>query len=458
MGNFFGKIMVIDNNGHFVDGIKEKTKLLDEYPCLIFKVYQDALHILKQPKHNVRVIFFGTGVGQSRGVDELKEIRTAIPNIPVYLVSHAPEKEPKGFLDTVTDFTKIIKSPIDFYSFTQEVDELFTSKETWTGVTATSDEKNVELTLKDEGFISTPLSDFVLTPKSFFNVYIKLGPSKFIKLVNSGDPLNDEIIQNYASKGITHLYIPIEEHKKYIRLCEEVTLKTIRNEAISSDKKMTSVLNLGANIAQNLLKTGISQEKLDQANNFLNQSVSLIKNMRMKNESLKRFIDTIEMKEHTATVSFLAGMIANEVGIESVKSVKLVGIAALLHDIGLYDLDPDFKEENYDPNNEDQRRIYDQHQKHGGEILRKAGGFEETIYLAVESHHMRRRGSDQSIRTNNINVLTEIIGAADELHNVVISKHLDDKKLHYFTLTNLKNFSPQVEKAVLKILNKKKAA
>jgi HD-GYP domain-containing protein (c-di-GMP phosphodiesterase class II) len=151
-------------------------------------------------------------------------------------------------------------------------------------------------------------------------------------------------------------------------------------------------------------------------------------------------------------------MIANEVGIESIKSVKLVGISALLHDIGLYDLDPDFKEETYDPNNEDQRRIYDQHQKHGGELLRKAGGFEETIYLAVESHHMRRRGSDQSLRTNNINVLTEIIGAADELHNVVISKHLDDKKLHYFTLTNLKNFSPQVEKAVLKLLNKKKAA
>jgi putative nucleotidyltransferase with HDIG domain len=338
------------------------------------------------------------------------------------------------------------------------VDELFTSKETWTGVNATSDEKNVELTLKDEGFISTPLGDFVLTPKSFFNVYIKLGPSKFIKLVNSGDPLNDDIIQNYAKKGIAHLYIPIDEHKKYIRLCEEMSLKTVRNEAISSEKKMTSVLNLGANIAQSLLKTGISQEKLDQANNFLNQSVSLIKNMKMKNESLKRFIDTIEMKEHTATVSFLAGMIANEVGIESIKSVKLVGIAALLHDIGLYDLDPDFKEETYDPNNEDQRRIYDQHQKHGGELLRKAGGFEETIYLAVESHHMRRRGSDQSLRTNNINVLTEIIGAADELHNVVISKHLDDKKLHYFTLTNLKNFSPQVEKAVLKLLNKKKAA
>ena len=57
-------------------------------------------------------------------------------------------------------------------------------------------------------------------------------------------------------------------------------------------------------------------------------------------------LDSIEMKEHNSTVSFLAGMIANEVGIESSKAVKLVGIAALLHDIGLYDINPDFKEEN----------------------------------------------------------------------------------------------------------------
>lgn len=146
------------------------------------------------------------------------------------------------------------------------------------------------------------------------------------------------------------------------------------------------------------------------------------------------------MKEHNATVSFL------------------VGIAALLHDIGLYDLDPDFKEENLGDLNEEQQRIFDQHQKHGGEILRKCGGFDEVIYQAVESHHMRRRGSDPSRRTNNINMVTEIIGAADELHNLFIGEQLNDIKLQYFTSTNLKNFSPQIEKAVMKLLNKKNAA
>ena len=56
---------------------------------------------------------------------------------------------------------------------------------------------------------------------------------------------------------------------------------------------------------------------------------------------------------------------------------------------------------------------------------------------------MRRRGSDPSCRANNINLVTEIIGAADELHNMFIGKKLDDEKLLYFTLTNLKIFRPQ---------------
>ena len=216
-------------------------------------------------------------------------------------------------------------------------------------------------------------------------------------------------------------------------------------------------MNFGNNIAQSLIHTGISEEKLDIANTFLNQSVHLIKNMKMKNESLKKFIETVGLKEHNATVSFLASMIANQVGLESIKSVKIAGIAALLHDIGLYYLNPDFNESELENLDHKQQDIFDQHEKHGGQILRKSGNFDEVIYQAVENHHMRRRGSDHTRRTNNINMVTEIIGAADELHNIVITKKINDTVMNEFLTTNLKRFSPQIEKAILELLNKAKS-
>jgi len=458
MGNFFGKALVIDSNVKFVDGIKEEQNLLNDYPCLFTKTFKEASQILKLPKHNIRIIFISSAIGPSHGIDELKEIRIDRPLTPVFLISHAPEREPKELMANECGFTKILHSPINYLALVKEIDDLFISKESWVDIVASKEEKNIELDLKADGYVPTSLTDFVLTPKSFFNIFIKLGSNKFIKVLNSGDALNQELLQTYANKGVTHLFISTEEHKKYIRFCEELSKKILNNPNASSMKKMNNVLNLGSNIAQSFIHSGISQEKLDSANTFLNQSVGLIKNMRLKNESLKKFIDSIEMNEHSAAVSFLAGMIANEVGIESIKSVKLVGIAALLHDIGLYDLDPHFKEESLETLNEEQKKNFEQHQKHGGEILRKCGGFDEVIYQSVESHHMRRRGNDPSRRANNINMLAEIIGAADELHNIFIGTKLDDVKLHNFVQINLKNFSPQIERAVTKLLNKKQAA
>jgi putative nucleotidyltransferase with HDIG domain len=458
MGNFFGKVLIIDNNMKFVESLKEESILLNDYPCLFTKTFKDGAQILKQPKHNIRAIFISSSIGPTHGIDELKEIKKDFPLVPIFLVSHNPGREPKEIIDNVCGFTKIIRSPSNLLAFTKEIDELFKSKESWVGVEASKEEKNIELDLVADGYIPTLLSEFVLSPKCFFNIYIKLGSAKFIKVLNAGDPLNDELLQTYAKKGVTHLFISIEEHKKYIRFCEEISKKLLSRQDIGSSKKIHNVLNLGANIAQSFIHTGISQEKLDFANSFLNQSVGLIKNMKLKNESLKRFIDSIEMKEHSAAVSFLAGMIANEIGIESIKSVKLVGIAALLHDIGLYDIDPDFKQENLENLSVEQQKNFDQHQKHGGEILRTCGGFDEVIYQSVESHHMRRRGSDPSRRTNNINMVAEIIGAADELHNLFMSNSLNEMKLQYFNQNNLKNFSPQIEKAVTKLMQKKKAA
>jgi putative nucleotidyltransferase with HDIG domain len=458
MAKFFGKVLIIDTNFKFIESIKEEGQLLSDYPCIFAKTFQDATQILKQPKLNVRVVFISNKIGDSIGTEEYKKIKSINEHIPVILMLHNPERIGKEVEENNPGFVNIVRGPKKFGHLTSEIDIIFTSKETWTDVEASKEQKEVELSLAEEGYVPIPIKEFVISDNSFFNVFIKLGPSKFIKILNAGDAFHDGIIQNYLQKGIIHFYISKEEHKKYLRLCEEISKKDLRDQQAETKQKLKNVMNFGSNIAQSLIHSGISQEKLDIANTFLNQSVNLIKNMKMKNESLKRFIDTIESREHTATVSFLAGMIANEIGIASIKSIKIVGTAALLHDIGLYDANPDFKEDDLENLSDADKMIFNQHQMRGGEILRKCGGFDEVIYQAVETHHMRRRGLDPAHRTNNLNMVTEIVGAADELHNLVITKELNEEKLQIFIKKNLKNFSQDIEKAVMKILQKKSAA
>lgn len=151
-------------------------------------------------------------------------------------------------------------------------------------------------------------------------------------------------------------------------------------------------------------------------------------------------------------VSFLAGVIANELGFESLKSVKLVGIAALVHDNGLYDLSPGIEETSLEEDSE----IMLTHALHGANLLRKSGAFEETVCLAVEHHHFRRRGDNSSIRNSNMNLVAEIVGVADLFYNKVPFDGYTPHKLNFFMNIQLKTYSPSIERAVLKILNQKR--
>ena len=172
MASFFGKVLIIDNDANFLDGIKDEVDLLEEYPCLLLKNFKDASVVLKQDKHNIRLIFISTTVGSSKAVDELKEIKKDHSELPVILISRQSGKAPPADSgDQDQGFKKILINPANFQALTREIDEIFTSKEKWIGIEPSKEEKNVELSLADDGYIPTLLSDFILTPKSFFNVF-----------------------------------------------------------------------------------------------------------------------------------------------------------------------------------------------------------------------------------------------------------------------------------------------
>jgi len=186
MGSFFGKALIVDNDANFVECIKKEDKLLIEYPCLFAKTQSQAIKLLKQTRHNIRLVFISSSIGTTQGFDELVAINECSPNLPVLLISHKPEKEPKPLSEMEASFRKVIPAPKTYSQLIIEMDNLFKSKESWTDVKASNEAKNVELQLAENGYIPTLLSEFILTPNSFFNVYLKIGSSKYIKVLNSG--------------------------------------------------------------------------------------------------------------------------------------------------------------------------------------------------------------------------------------------------------------------------------
>jgi putative nucleotidyltransferase with HDIG domain len=454
---FYGKALLIESNHNFVNQLLADTELVQKFPITICHKINEGLALAQRTKLNYRIVYVSESMIDQASIDEVKEFMNSNPNIPIVLVKSGKNTNTKSS-ETLAIFDKVIFSPKCYKEFVDYCIGLFEARNDWNTNAATDGKKFEEFDNDENHFVGISLKEFVLTPKSFFNLHIKLAPNKFIKIINAGDEVTSEFIAKYANKGVTDLYISEDEHNKYLAFTGKITEKIVSDSSVAQEVKVRTTLKLGKNVMQNLEQLGINQQKLDHADKFLSQSVQIIRSMRMKNQTLKNFLDMLDSNEHSPTVALLASLIANEVGFESTKTIKQIGIGALLHDIGLFDLNPNFDEASSVGLTEEDLAIFEKHALHGAKILRDLGTFEDATCLMVEQHHLRRRGEQSSKRSTNINTATEIISVADEFFNTVIHNGQTPEKLEVFMDVSIKNFSPNIEKAMQRLLetNKRK--
>lgn len=451
MAQFFGKMLLLDNDNGFIDAAFKDTQTLEDYPCLFHRTLRDASQVVKSSQGPIRVVFISTSISPSKGMREVAELRTIKPTLPIFLITHQGETNINELMDEKNGVNGLINRPKTYLDLINAIRDTVLKGEQWSGVQASAEEKFEEVTLEDKDYISCPLTEFVITRKSLFNIFIRLGPGRFIKILNAGDPIEAEFLDGYKKKNVTQLFIKVDEHRKYIAFCTELSESIIRKADVSNDIKINNILHIGANISRSISHLGIAQDKLDAASGFLGQSISMVKSLRATNQ-MKTLLSSIENKDHCASVSFLASLIANEVGFESIKMLKLVGISALIHDIGLYDLIPGVEHEYEIMKLDEHAEKFARHSARGAELVRASGLFDETVAVAIEQHHLRRRGNDTTRRTININLLGEVIGAADEMHNFLLQGDQSPQKLRDFIQNHVCDFSPQIEKALLKLL------
>lgn len=444
MTSFYGKLLVIDNDSTFLDKILSDLKLIENYPLYAKKNLHDGQKILSRELSTIRMVFISSELVDQNSINILEQIERKFPSIQLVLINHRPEvinmtvqkssafklniDRPKEYKDLVTCFKKM------------NVDK-------WESVSPTEEPKEIEIEKEDSHFISTPIKEFVFSEKSLFNLYIKIGAKRFVKIVNAGDPVIDQTLESFEKKGIQEILIPHSEYDRYVSLNQRLSSVTVKSNK-SNIKKVSNLLLFGSSIANTLSKRGISEKKLDVCNDLLNQSVLLIKNYGLRDQKISKFFELVEVKEHLSYVSFLSCLIANEVGFESSKMVKLVGLSGLLHDIGLYDLDPTISDEALAMSQNS--KAFQSHAHHGAQLLRKSGNISEAVCLAVEQHHLRRKGNSEN-KNSNVNLLTEVIGVADLLHNYLIKDGINKEKLCFVLNEDIKSFTPQIEKAVTKL-------
>jgi putative nucleotidyltransferase with HDIG domain len=249
-------------------------------------------------------------------------------------------------------------------------------------------------------------------------VYIRLGAGKYVKLIRSGDVPPVDQIKRYVSKGIGFFFIRKDIQETYVRYCEQVANALISNANISLDTKVNQTMNQGVETLSLIQTHGVNDPTMGYASRFvLNVSKVVREYDLVSNDEIARFLGNVSSYEHNTSVAAMSGMLALALKLDSEKSAHIIGMAGLLHDVGMMKLGLlEGAGEREDEMTPEERAIYETHPLVGAEELAKLKRFDPAVIQSVAQHHFRRDGSGFPSRSHftHIHICAEIVGICDE--------------------------------------------
>lgn len=445
--NILGSVLVIDSNNEIKSLIWDNL-YQDSPDKFIFQQSTiSASQIAVDKKKGVSIILISAHLPKLNLEDFIaKLLEDTVGAIPVVLTyKHAIESKLQTKL-VAMGIAGVEEMPTTPAQVKSLLKRYLIEMQRFNNISASAEEKDKDFSTKDENMIEIPLNQFVFTPKSFFNVFIKLGKDKFIKILNAGDPISEEFINRYKLKKISGLHLKIEEHDKYLKLSHSYSEISLKNETKNTSEKIDAVSNQIESTSTNMIQLGVSPENITLAKGCVENTRTLINQMMMGAKKKQSFdlIDKILGHDHSTTVSMLAGLFAHTLDIRSAKTVQVVGLAALLHDIGL---GLNIKEANREKFTSEEAIKFLKHASVGAEYLRKTSLFDEIICQIVEFHHEQDNPNSMKKSSGALSIASEIVSIADSVATNIMENDNPKKAIKLFRISKLKSYSVAIQKA-----------
>ena len=297
--------------------------------------------------------------------------------------------------------------------------------------------KSAALDLNDSEMVAIDADKLLLASAASFDVFLRLAANRYVKIVNQGEVADAAQIQKYIQRGTEHFYITKSSQEVYVRYTETLADAVTRSAALGVDKKLSVTMNFGNEAINMLAMRGISEDNMRYASSYVTTLSGVLKAIQVQAKDnpsiLSQHLSKTVMSHHNASLAATSGLMAKALGLESEKSVQIIGLASSLHDIGItalgFKLDEDVDPAKLSPTD---RARYETHPTVGADEVRKLKHFDPTLVQAIEQHHLRRNGKGypQNANRKYIQVVAEIIGICDEFDYLIRLKlstepHLD---------------------------------
>jgi len=268
----------------------------------------------------------------------------------------------------------------------------------------------------DEDFARIAVVDFISGKVLSYNIYVQLGENRYVKVAHNGEDLDMERVRSFQQRGIHYLFLRKADFREYLQKSMAMSKRVSAATTIDIEKRLRFLRQTGSLIVEKVLIEDLDTQAISAAKDFFETTLEIVAGQ----DDLFKMLNVLnEHSDHTYAhavgTSIYAIMIAQAIGWVANPTVFRVGLAGLLHDIGLKEIDTEILDTPRAQMDKRARSIYETHTLRGAEILSSCGSVPEEVAQAVLQHHEDPHGFGypRGVKGKDINPIASLIQVAD---------------------------------------------
>lgn len=372
--------------------------------------------IIADKKNFIAAVVVNSKVCEPMSIPLIRFAKQHRPSTPIYLTIDEGDPDPEPEVLRGTHLSHVFRKPIDRQDLMNKIFP-YTFFEMEKAMAFKDENKaGAAVTAEDQEMHGIAAREFLCGSKSFFDVYVRLGTGRYVKLLQAGDDFDAQRVKDYLSKGVSHFYIKREAQEVYLQYCDSLTGILLHKKDVAIEVKNKQVINYGKETADFIRERGFNEITMQTARQFVNHSSKLVQQLKPeKNSALKRFLANAALCEHGTGITMMVGLMLEQLGFKDEKVIQTLALAAFLHDIGLMNMPPKFIDEDTSSMTDEEIELYETHPQVGYELAKSIRLINPIVPATILEHHERRtgKGFPNQLRSGGISQVSEIIAIVD---------------------------------------------
>lgn len=287
----------------------------------------------------------------------------------------------------------------------------------------------------NEGYTEININKFFEFTKVNCNVYVRLSPRKYVKVINKNQNYDRTTTDKYLKRGVKNFYIFNEDMPEFSKLFAATVNNIINDENTSEESKKEAIEAAFNFVNKQAAQFGVSNAITQEMNKVIHTSMTLVQRDKKLRSMIKNTMDGKDLCKFSILVSYISAGMASlmEWSTESIN--EKLGMAAIFHEIHFSNIDLALIDDLNSPKiaklDEQTKNLIKSHPLKVAEMLRNNKGIPHDVDAIIATHHERPDGSGfpRGLTANNISPLSALFIIARDFASKVYGRDISDKDI-----------------------------